>query len=208
MDRTSARFLLIILGATAGCTQALADGFLDAYVGAAFGQSHLRTDKEIVGETGSSGLLEGNHSAWSLMTGIRPIQPLGVELQYLDFGHLHRETSGVLGGISEVEAKAGTLSALGFLPLPVPFLDVYGRLGAARLHESTAEVGPTPFLCPLGIPVCGPSRLNISNRTTNIVYGAGVQGKLGSLGIRVEYERIAASNENPRIASLGVSWKF
>ena len=126
------------------------------------------------------------------MTGIRPI----------------RETSVVFGGISEVGAKAGTLSTLGFLPLPIPFLDVYGRLGVARLHESTAEVGLTPFLCPLGIPVCGPSRLNISNRTTNNVYGAGVQGKIGLLGIRVEYERIAASSENPRIASLGVSWKF
>jgi hypothetical protein len=96
---------------------------------------------------------------------------------------------------------------LGFYP-PISFLDVYGRLGVARLHESTAEVGLTPFLCPLGIPVCGPSRLNISNRTTNNVYGAGVQGKIGLLGIRVEYERIAASSENPQIASLGVSWKF
>jgi hypothetical protein len=49
---------------------------------------------------------------------------------------------------------------------------------------------------------------NISNSSTNFAYGAGVQGKIGSLAIRAEYERISASGGNPDIVSLGVTSAF
>jgi opacity protein-like surface antigen len=126
-----------------------------------------------------------------------------------DFGTLSAGVANKgLGGLSKVDAKATTLSALGYLPLPVPFLDVYGKLGVARLHETTTEVSPFPF-CPAvaGSP-CVPSTSNLSDWSTNFAYGAGVQGKIGALAIRAEYERISASGENPSIASLGVTWTF
>jgi opacity protein-like surface antigen len=144
-------------------------------------------------------------------TGIRPIQPLGVELQYIDFGKLSAGLKAPIGqgGLTEVAAKAGTLSALGYLPLPIPFLDIYGRIGVARLHTTTTEVGPTPFACPDIEPAtCVTPVHDISEWSTNLAFGAGVQGKIGALVIRAEYERISASGENPSIASLGVTWTF
>ena len=35
-----------------------------------------------------------------------------------------------------------------------------------------------------------------------------VQGRIGALAIRAEYERLSAGGENPSIASLGVTWTF
>lgn len=134
---------------------------------------------------------------------------LGIELQYTDFGSLSAGLANKgLGGLSKVDAKATTLSALGYLPLPVPFLDVYGKLGVARLHETTTEVSPFPFCPAVAGSSCVPSSSNLSDWSTNFAYGAGVQGKIGDLAIRAEYERISASGENPSIASLGVTWTF
>lgn len=47
-----------------------------------------------------------------------------------------------------------------------------------------------------------------TDSSTNFAYGAGDQGKIGSLAIRAEYERISASGGNPDIVSLGVTWTF
>jgi opacity protein-like surface antigen len=211
MERASISILLVIFGATCAFTRAVAGDVLGFYVGAAFGESHLRTEKEILGDTDYDYLLEGHHSAWYVAAGIRPIQPLGVELQYIDFGKLNAGLRAPIGqgGLTGIDAKAGTLSALGYLPLPVPFLDVYGRLGVARLHTTTTEVGPAPYLCPAieGNSCLAPVS-DISDWSTNLAYGAGVQGKIGSLAIRAEYERISSSGENPSIASLGVTWTF
>jgi opacity protein-like surface antigen len=207
MIRTTASILLFAFGATCASTRVVADDVLGLYVGAAFGESHLRAEKEIRGDTDYDYLLEGNHSAWKVTAGIRPISPLGVELQYIDFGNYSAGlTNTGPGGLTEVDAKAVTLSALGYLPLPVPFLDIYGKAGVARLHVTTTEVPPVPY-CP-DVSGCFASTFNISDWSTNFAYGAGVQGKIGALGIRAEYERISASGENPSIASLGVTWTF
>lgn len=209
MERKSASILLIILGASCAVTRAFADDLLGFYAGAAFGESHLRSDKHVQGDTDYSSVLEGHHGAWSVAAGIRPFRPLGLELQFIDFGKLHAGSGeiGGQGGITSVDAKAGTLSALGYLPLPVPFLDVYGKVGVARLHATTIEIGAAPD-CPVGAIPCGPGTLDISNWSTNFAYGAGVQGKIGSVAIRAEYERVNAGGENPSIASLGATWTF
>jgi opacity protein-like surface antigen len=210
MQRASLSIVLVIIGATCAFTRAVADEALGLYVGAGFGESHLRTEKYILGDTDYDYLLEGHHSAWYAAAGIRPFQPLGLELQYIDFGNLNAGLRVPIGqgGLTGIAAKAGTLSALGYLPLPVPFLDVYTRLGVARLHTTTTEVGPTPYLCPEFEGGCSAPVSDISDWSTNLAYGAGVQGKIGPLAIRAEYERIAASAESPIIASLGVMWTF
>ena len=208
MKTASTILSVVALAATCASTRALADDALNFYVGAAVGQSHLRTEKEISGDTDYNYLLEGHRTSWKAFAGIRPLSPLGVELQYTDFGSLSAGLPNKgLGGLSKVDAKATTLSALGYLPLPVPFLDIYGKLGVARLHETTTEVSPFPF-CPAAGGPCVPSTSDLSDWSTNFAYGAGVQGKIGDLAIRAEYERISASGENPSIVSLGVTWTF
>jgi opacity protein-like surface antigen len=209
MKGTSFSILLLAFGATCASTRVLADDLLGFYVGAAIGQSHVRTAKEILGDTGYDYEFDAQHSAWKVTAGIRPMSALGVELQYIDFGNPSAGLSNTaFGGLSKADQKAVTLFGLGYLPLPVPFLDVYGKLGIARLHTATTEVSPIPF-CPASFTSCGsPAAFNLSDSSTHFAYGAGVQGKLGSLAIRAEYERIGASGDNPDIFSLGVTWTF
>jgi hypothetical protein len=208
MKGTSFSIMLLAIGATCTSTRVLADDLLRFYVGAAIGESHVRTAREILGDTGYDYQFDAQHSAWKVTAGIRPIAPLGVELEYIDFGNPSAGlSSAVFGGLSKADQKAVTLFGLGYLPLPVPFLDVYGKLGIARLHTTAAEVSPLPF-CPAGFTSCTAATFDISDSSANFAYGAGVQGKIGSLAIRAEYERISASGGNPDIFSLGVTWTF
>jgi hypothetical protein len=200
--------LLFALGAACASTRVLADDLLGFYAGAAVGESHVRTGKNIIGDTDYEYPFDAQHSAWKVTAGIRPISPLGVELEYIDFGNPSSGLSNAaFGGLSKADQKAVSLFGLGYLPLSVPFLDVYGKLGIARLHTTATEVSPIPF-CPAGFTSCGPSTFNISDSSTNFAYGVGLQGKIGSLAIRAEYERISASGGNPDIFSLGVTWTF
>jgi opacity protein-like surface antigen len=203
-------FSILLLGtfvATSASTPLLADDLLGFYVGAAIGESHVRTAQEIVGDTGYDYQFDATHSAWKMIAGLRPIPPLGVEVEYIDFGNPSDGSNAIFGELSNADQKAVTLFALGYLPLHVPFLDIYGKLGVARLHTATTEVSPMP-VCAAGSTSCGPETFNISSSSTNFAYGAGVQGKIGSLAIRAEYERISASGGNPDIFSLGVTWTF
>jgi hypothetical protein len=208
MKGTSFITLLFALGATCTSTRSLADNLLGFYVGTAVGESHVRTAKEILGDTDYDYRFDGRHSAWKVVAGIRPISPLGVELEYIDFGNPSpRLSNAIFGGLSKADQKAVTLFGLGYLPLPVPFLDLYGKLGIARLHTTTTEVSPIP-LCPAGFTACSPTTFKITDSSTNFAFGAGVQGKIGSLAIRAEYDRLTGSGESPDIFSLGATWNF
>jgi opacity protein-like surface antigen len=208
MKGTSFGILLLAFGATCASTRVVADDLLGFYVGAAVGESHVRTAKEILGDTDYDYEFDERHSAWKVTAGIRPISPLGVEVEYIDFGNPSAGNSTlVLGGLTQADAKASTLFGVGYLPLSVTFLDVYGKLGIARLHTTTTEMSPSPF-CPAGFTVCRPTTFNISDWSTNFAYGGGIQGKIGSLAIRAEYERIGTSGASPDLISLGVTWTF
>jgi opacity protein-like surface antigen len=208
MKRTSFGILLLAVGTMGASTSALADDPLGFYVGAAIGESHVSTSTEIVGDTGYDYRFDERPLAWKVAAGVRPISPLGAELEYIDYGNPSGgQTITGLGGLTQAEAKAAALFGVGYLPIPVPFLDVYGKLGVARLHTTATEVAPLPT-CPLGPGYCVPGAFNTSDWSTDFAYGAGVQAKIGSLAIRAEYERIGASGWNPDIISLGVTWTF
>src|SRR5882724_6505907 len=220
MKGTSVGILLLAFGAAGASTPVLADDLLGLYVGAAFGKSTVRTEKNIIGDTNYSSKFDAGHSAWKVTAGFRPISPLGVEFEYIDFGNPTAGTNSALGGLRQVDEKALALFGVGYLPLPAPFLTLYGKFGISRLRMTTTEVPPTPFggaggaACGgvTGKP-CSPispniSELKISDWTTHFVYGAGVQGKIGAVAIRGEYERIGASGDSPDLISVGLTWNF
>ena len=211
MKQVAPHILLLALGTTAS-TRALAEDPFGFYVGAGAGESHVRTDTEVIDPFGAYNgpdyRFDGHHSAWKVIAGIRPVSPLGVELEYIDFGHPRTEvTDTFLGALTAAEAKAVTLFGLGYVPLPVPFLDVYGKLGLARLHTTLTEISPVPF-CPAGVTPCVQTTSSQSEWSTDFAYGAGVQVKVSGLAVRAEYERISASAGNPDVLSLGVTWTF
>jgi len=208
MKRTTIGILLLAVGAVGTSSHAVADDLLGFYAGASIGESHVRTTQPILGDTDFSYPFDGQHGAWKLDAGLRPIAPLGVELAYIDFGNPSVvPTFSEFGGLTQAQAKALALFAVGYLPLPVPFLDVYGKLGVARMHLTATGLSPAP-ICPIDAGLCGGPPFTVSNWSANLAYGVGVQGKLGFLAIRAEYERISANGGDPDLLSLGFTWTF
>jgi len=205
MNRISAASLAVFGLCAAGVSGvALADNPVGFYLGAGVGEGGIRNDGYYYNN------YYGYHdyqTAWKLIAGLRPIAPIGAELEYIDFGRAYNNSNYYYGGNyfnnSSTDDKATALFAVGYLPLPIPFLDVYGKAGVARLESSTTTYYNSCQYC--GYP--GASYRNDS-WTTNFAYGAGVQTKWGGLALRGEYERISASNGDPDALTVSVTWTF
>jgi hypothetical protein len=202
------RVLIGMAGVAACCAAsvALADNPAGFYLGAGVGYSDLRNDG--FGYDNYYGYHDDS-TAWKLIAGIRPIAPLGAELEYIDFGHADDNPNYFYGGDyyngDRTYAKATALFGVGYLPMPVPFLDVYGKAGVARLQQTTTTYYDGCF----NGQNCAPSGVYRDNDwSTNFAYGVGVQGRWSSLGVRAEYERISASGGNPDALTVSATWTF
>jgi hypothetical protein len=188
-------------------TVALADNPAGFYLGAGLGYSDLGNER--YGYDNYYGYHDGS-TAWKLIAGVRPIAPVGVELEYIDFGRADDNPNYYYGGDyyngNHTYAKAGAVFGVGYLPLPLPFLDVYGKAGVARLQQTTTTYysgcGTTSENC-----LASGSYRN-DDWSTNFAYGVGVQGKWRSLAVRAEYERISASGNDPDALTVSVTWTF
>lgn len=98
-------------------------------------------------------------------------------------------------------ASAAALYAVGYLPIPVRFLDIFAKVGAVRTH--------TTYSGELCTPLCG-SQFGVSlsaDRTeSDFAYGPGVQARSHSLAFRAEYERTDTTLGHPALLSFGVTW--
>jgi opacity protein-like surface antigen len=172
------------------------------YLGGSIGESHVRLDQSVSDATNS---FDEHHDGWKAIIGIRPISVVGAELEYIDFGKPTTTTTNGAGTtVTEVQSKAAALLGMVYLPLPVPFLNVFAKAGYARL-QTTGDIGQ----CVTGTLVCGGETLFALNRTdARLAYGAGAQVKFANVAIRAEYERIDASTGDPDMLSLGLTWGF
>lgn len=170
---------------------------LGLYVGGGVGESHVRNDSV-------SGFVE-NHTGWKALVGIRPIPFLGAEIEYTDFGHPGASGVTVAPGLAyNVDASQKATSAFGliYMPLPLPLLDLYGKVGISRLRSNINATCVTPATCG-----ANPS-FSTETTDTRAAYGLGVQVKVFALGIRAEYERIQSSSGSPDLYSLVGTWTF
>lgn len=198
MDRKPLKLAGMIFLAALSSNAAGAADLLGLYAGGAVGEADVKSQQSF-----SSIPLDFDvhHNAWKAMLGVRPISWVGAEIEYLDFGQPHSNNGLAMTSVSD---KAAALYGVLYAPLPVPYFDVFGKVGLARLqNDVTARF---PFACPVGFPSCGLFQLNRTD--TQLAYGAGAQIKIQSLSVRVEYERIQASNGNPELFSLGLTWSF
>ena len=149
-------------------------------------------------------VLQGNNfpdidsTSWKVFAGFRPIRVFAVEADYLDLGSKTVEGActvccmAACRGITQSDAQAFAAYALGFLPIPVPFLDIYGKAGLARSKLNTNESG-----------------LATSNRGTEFAWGVGVQAHISLVGARLEYEDLKVPNSSgAKVASLSVFVDF
>ena len=199
---------------------------LGLYVGGAVGQSQLRADLDSFscGFGSCSGPIppaqfSRHATGWKAMVGLRPVPFLGAEAEYIDFGasgttnvfvDINRAASlPGLSGTGRTHPTAAVLFAVGYLPLPLPYLDVYAKAGVAAL-KSNINFSGLYGVC-AGPPVCDPIgslHASVNGTASRPAYGAGLQVKLGSFALRTEYERIDASTGDSALVSIGASWMF
>ncbi len=177
---------LALAGLAAFAASAHADP-LGLYLGGGVGQANTKVD--------DLGFSE-HHLGWKALVGLRPIDVVGAELEYVDLGH--PSSAGTLGP-ADAHVRAAALFGHVYLPLPVPHLDVYVKAGLSRL-QSTVN-GP----CSSG-PPCSLFRFDRSD--TEFAYGAGVQFHFSSLALRGEYERFRSPIGDPSFASASLIWSF
>jgi opacity protein-like surface antigen len=197
------------LAAIAACSAAgaaLADNPIGFYVGAGAGTSQNRSDDS---RYGYPGYYNDYQFAWQGIVGIRPISMIGLEAEYIDFGQPyrhHRYDFNVSGSDSHPTAPA--LFAVGYLPIPIPFIDIFAKAGVARLSTNVTDFVQQPCVsggpCPYFVPT---DRHQVID--TRFAYGAGVQSKLPfGLIVRGEYERISSQFGDPDALMVSAIWQF
>ena len=183
--RSAAIVAGIALAVSAVPAQALE--VLGFYVGAGIGQSQVRGDAGSI----STASFKENHTAYKVVAGVRPISLLGAEIAYIDFGN---PTGTVAGRPVRADLKGASAMGLVYVPIPLPFLDVYGKAGYTRLNGDISFAG-TPAL---SVDLDGDA----------FTAGAGVQFKFTSWAIRGEYERFSASGKDPALWTVGLTKTF
>jgi len=97
---------------------------------------------------------------------------------------------------------------VGYLPIPIPFIDIYAKAGVARLRLTANDYVSEP--CTTGSPCPQYGIVGRSSVTqTKFAYGGGVSSKL-PLGftVRAEYERIASPFGDPDAFTVSALWTF
>jgi opacity protein-like surface antigen len=203
----------IFMGAACGSAWA-ADPF-GFYMGAGIGHSHVRNDVNFGPLFPVGFSTTGTKTGWKAILGVRPVSIIGAEAEYLDFGSASASAgipattlSAGLNATVSSHPKAAALFAMGYLPIPLPSLDVFAKAGATRLKSSVNATAQAT--CPISLPciqIIVPP-YSASRTDTRFAYGAGLQVKVAGLAVRAEYERIRASGGDPDLLSLAVTWGF
>ena len=176
------RKLLLILVLAFGADVAYADNGT-FYVGAGISRDNL---KDITATASDL-----NSTNWKIWAGFRPISVFAVEADYIDLGSQTVTTPGVVS--THLDYKAFAAYAVGFAPIPVPYLDVFGKAGLARWNSSG------------GTSVPGGPFFSLSDQGTQFAWGIGAQVHVGNFGGRLEYENFSIRNTNgANIVSLSV----
>jgi hypothetical protein len=146
------------------------------YLGGALGSTQQNYDGYVFDAHGAE-------TGYKFALGIRPLPILAAEVSYIDFGR-------AFGGINYADTNAVGVFALGYLPIPL--LDVYGKVGLADWRTNAQS----PFL-------------SFHRTGADVAYGAGIGTHWGPFGARIEYERYDVSHSNDMsMASVGVTWTF
>jgi opacity protein-like surface antigen len=176
------KFMLpaVLLALGCGSVHAADNGF---YLGGSIGQSNIQISEQALE-------FDGTDTAYKLIAGFRPLDWLGVEVSYVDFG----SPDDTVGNVN-VESDSSGISAfaVGFLPLgPV---DLFVKAGMVNWDATVSA----PSL----------SGLSVDDDGTDFAYGAGVQFRVWSLSVRGEYELFDVDSlDDLNLLSIGVTWTF
>lgn len=142
-----------------------------------------------------------NKNSWKAFAGVRPLNWLAVEADYIDLGSGSSGTTVHTEGTDSTHAdsSAWAVYAVGFLPpLPVPAVDFYGKVGVARWKLNISFTQDFFFPPPASIVTTR------SYSGTDFAWGIGVQAHVKMFGVRLEYEGFEVDNHAANVASLSV----
>ena len=168
----------------ANVAQAAPDGL---YAGAGITRSQV---DDIFGPDSD---LHIHDTSWKAFMGFKfPLLPVGIEAEYADFGS-NTHNSGFIQG--HADAKAFSAFAVGWLPIPFPNLDLFGKVGAARWQLDGGTVHPALF--------------ELDDRGTQFAWGVGAQLHFENVAVRFEYEGFDVRNTSgARLYGLSAAYYF
>jgi hypothetical protein len=207
MKRISGTLLAILaVGACAASTAALADNPAGFYLGAGVGYSTIRSDDSAYG---LPGYYNDHQTAWKVIAGVRPIPFVGAEFEYIDFGQPSNDNGYYNTNYYGLDShpRAAALFAVGYLPLPIPFFDIYGKAGVARL-ETDVTTTVTPACTQMSTCSQLPYSYRHDETDNKFAYGVGVQSKFWGVSFRAEYERISSTYGDPDALTVSATWTF
>ena len=182
------RKLILLTVLAVGPTAAWAENGL-IYLGAGVARNSVT---DITDQSGFS-LPDLKNTSWKAYAGVRPLNWLAAELDYIDLG----SASGAPPPFSyaHISASAYAAYAVGFLPIPLPAVDIFGKVGFSswKYEEQATFSDPT-----------APHWGGTQNGTT-FAWGIGAQAHINIVGARLEYEQFNIPNSSgAKVASLSV----
>ena len=175
------RLLLIpLLALAAGCAHASGLFGAGVYAGAGL----MRANVNNLFGTG----FDVHNTSFKALAGVR-FSLLGAEVDYYHLGSESRSI-GTLG-TADANAQAFAAYVVGYLPIPLPLIDIYGKLGLDRWQMSGNSASPSLF--------------RFSDSGTQLAWGVGAQAHFGHLMGRLEYEHLnIAHTDGAHVVSLDV----
>lgn len=152
------------------------------YLGGSIGQANLKID-DLTNNTFANDDFDGDDMAYKLIAGIRPLDWLGVEAAYVNFG---KPEDTVLGQKLKADGDGISAFAVGFLATgPV---DLFAKVGLISWDSKISG--------------------SFDDNGSDLAYGAGAQFRVLSLSIRAEYEKFDISDVDLDMISVGVTYTF
>lgn len=167
----------LLLIALLGCGSAMAaDNGI--YVGGSLGQANVEIDEGPIH-------IDGDDLGFKVIAGLRPLDWLGIEANYVNFGEIDDE------GI-EIDGDGISAFAVGFLTAgPV---DLFAKAGLISWDSSVGVKG-------------GPNFAGFDG--TDFAYGVGAQFRVWSFSIRAEYEKFDLDDiDDVNMISVGFTFTF
>jgi OOP family OmpA-OmpF porin len=133
--------------------------------------------------------LDDEDDTWKVVAGYRFNDKFALEGSYIDFG----EAAAPFGlGLNPVAAEAKGIAVQAVGMLPVPYVDLFAKVGVARM-DAEGTGGDTA----------------IDDQTTEFAYGAGAQWRWKNLALRAEYEKFDTDAIGDLdLISLGATYTF
>jgi OOP family OmpA-OmpF porin len=151
------------------------------YLGGSIGQANLKIDDLTNGI--STADFDADDTAFKLIAGMRPLDWLGLEAAYVNFGE---PEDTVLGEKLKADGDGISAFAVGFLATgPV---DLFAKVGLISWDSKISG--------------------SFDDSGTDLAYGAGAQFRVLGLSIRAEYEKFEISDVDLDMISVGLTYTF